>query len=159
MSTNAINSGLHICPNSGKKYYVPDVPQGSKPVVGLIFSSIDETFEFYKNNAKLAGFEPRKHTQYETKGLIKIKYFVCAKEGHKTFNQIDTVVDSLDGNKKYKDRRLIEHVNIDSKFVDTNLGEVSSILLILIPSILRSPKMIVLIPRVCRYYRLETTWD
>ncbi|XP_022040733.1 protein FAR1-RELATED SEQUENCE 5-like [Helianthus annuus] len=47
------------------------------------FSSIEQAYVFYQTYAKKAGFFARKGGEHHSGGIIKTKYFVCSKEGHK----------------------------------------------------------------------------
>ncbi|XP_022030379.1 protein FAR1-RELATED SEQUENCE 5-like [Helianthus annuus] len=47
------------------------------------FSSIEQAYVFYQTYAKKAGFSARKGGEHHVGGIIKSKYFVCSKEGHK----------------------------------------------------------------------------
>ncbi|KAJ0956638.1 putative transcription factor FAR family [Helianthus annuus] len=47
------------------------------------FSSIEQAYVFYQTYAKKAGFSARKGGEHHVGGIIRSKYFVCSKEGHK----------------------------------------------------------------------------
>ena len=66
-----------------ERVYTPEVEASATPVVGMQFTSIDQAYAFYKSYAKLAGFSTRKGGEVHSGGIIKTKYFVCSKEGHK----------------------------------------------------------------------------
>ncbi|KAD3337018.1 hypothetical protein E3N88_32538 [Mikania micrantha] len=77
-----------ISPTSGKKYYKLDVPLSSKPIIAMCFTSIEHAFDFYQNYAKKCGFIARKDSQYCIGKVVKLKHFVCSKEGHKPFRDL-----------------------------------------------------------------------
>jgi len=83
------------CPTSGKKFYIPVVAEGLKPKVGMIFDNLDDAHSFYSKYAKACGFAIRKSTEFnDCKGVLKLKYFVCSKEGFSRMKKIDTMVDT-----------------------------------------------------------------
>ncbi|XP_022014771.1 protein FAR1-RELATED SEQUENCE 5-like [Helianthus annuus] len=47
------------------------------------FTSIEQAYVFYQTYAKKSGFSARKEGEHHSGGIIKTKYFVCSKEGHK----------------------------------------------------------------------------
>ncbi|KAD4585697.1 hypothetical protein E3N88_23298 [Mikania micrantha] len=72
-----------ISPTSGKYLYKPDVPISCEPQEGMVFPSIEHAFEFYQTYAIKGGFTARRGFQICYGTVIKIKYIVCSKEGHK----------------------------------------------------------------------------
>ncbi|XP_021975348.1 protein FAR1-RELATED SEQUENCE 5-like [Helianthus annuus] len=66
-----------------ERLYIPVVEASATPVVGMQFNSIEQAYVFYQTYAKLAGFSSRKGGETHSGGIIKTKYFVCSKEGHK----------------------------------------------------------------------------
>ncbi|KAF5781947.1 putative transcription factor FAR family [Helianthus annuus] len=94
-----------ISPRTGLPYYIPDVPLSSRPVIGMIFSSLEQACQFYENYAKLGGFTVRKNTQTTNRGVISLKYLVCSKEGHKIFRRINTLKDDKESGSKEKQIR------------------------------------------------------
>ncbi|XP_035829959.1 protein FAR1-RELATED SEQUENCE 5-like [Helianthus annuus] len=66
-----------------ERVYTPEVQASATPVVGIQFISIEQAYAFYQSYAKLAGFSIRKGGEVYSGGIIKTKYFVCSKEGHK----------------------------------------------------------------------------
>ncbi|PWA96130.1 FAR1 DNA binding domain, Zinc finger, SWIM-type, MULE transposase domain, FHY3/FAR1 family [Artemisia annua] len=68
-----------------EKLWIPDIPAGEKPAYGMMYHSLEQAYEYYKDYAKRAGFEVRLGTQYKYKdnkdNNADIKYFVCSKEG------------------------------------------------------------------------------
>ncbi|KAJ0747447.1 putative transcription factor FAR family [Helianthus annuus] len=66
-----------------ERVYTPEVQASATPVVGMQFISIEQAYAFYQSYAKLAGFSIRKGGEVYSGGIIKTKYFVCSKEGHK----------------------------------------------------------------------------
>ncbi|XP_076926445.1 protein FAR1-RELATED SEQUENCE 5-like [Bidens hawaiensis] len=59
-----------------------EVASSYRPVKGMMFSSIDQAFDFYSVYAKKAGFGVRKGGSYLHDGVLKTKYFTCCKEVH-----------------------------------------------------------------------------
>ncbi|XP_022014809.1 protein FAR1-RELATED SEQUENCE 5-like [Helianthus annuus] len=66
-----------------ERLYIPEVASSCVPVIGMEFSSIQQAYVFYQTYAKKAGFSARKGGEHHSGGIIKTKYFVCSKEGHK----------------------------------------------------------------------------
>lgn len=70
------------------KSFIPNVADEKCPKLGMLFSTIDEAFDFYNTYAKDAGFSVRKSSEKKridatTKEKnIYWKRFVCSKEGH-----------------------------------------------------------------------------
>ena len=58
----------HVSPNSGKKTFVPAVDNALKPVVGMVFDSLQAATNFYEKYASAGGFTVRKGTDYKKKG-------------------------------------------------------------------------------------------
>ncbi|XP_022004594.1 protein FAR1-RELATED SEQUENCE 5-like [Helianthus annuus] len=73
---------------SDERLYIPEVASSCVPVIGMEFSSIEQAYVFYQTYAKEAGFSARKGGEHYVGGIVKTKYFVCSKEGHKPM-QID----------------------------------------------------------------------
>lgn len=89
---------VYLSPTSGKKYYTPSVSDSIKPVLGMLFVSVDQAFSFYERYATASGFEVRRSTSSSSSnGLLRLKYFVCAKEGFKDGVVFDTLDDEDDG--------------------------------------------------------------
>ncbi|XP_076941410.1 protein FAR1-RELATED SEQUENCE 2-like [Bidens hawaiensis] len=59
---------------------IPEVASSYRLVKGMMFSSIDQAFDFYSEYAKKAGFGVRKGGSYLHDGVLKTKYFTCCKE-------------------------------------------------------------------------------
>ncbi|KAM0026515.1 putative transcription factor FAR family [Helianthus debilis subsp. tardiflorus] len=77
-----------VSPGTGKIFYTPDVSESLKPRVGMVFDSIDQAYGFYVKYAHASGFSVRKNTSYNnSKGVLKLKYFTCSKEGFKIPNK------------------------------------------------------------------------
>ncbi|XP_076938917.1 uncharacterized protein LOC143607314 [Bidens hawaiensis] len=58
----------------------------------MMFSSIDQAFDFYSEYAKKVRFGVRKGGSYLHDGVLKTKYFTCCKEGHKLAKMYDSKV-------------------------------------------------------------------
>ena len=86
--------------------YIPAVAAFIKPEVGMVFPSLDHAFEFYQHYAKEGGFSARKSGQYDSKGIVKLKYFVCYKEGLKA-KKVANPSESGDKEKKTRKRPSI----------------------------------------------------
>ncbi|BFG28662.1 hypothetical protein CerSpe_149360 [Prunus speciosa] len=69
--------------SSKDEFYIPQVRDDKKPKAGLTFKSLDETYEFYNDYAKDAGFSVRisKEKKKEETGEVVWKRYVCFKEG------------------------------------------------------------------------------
>ena len=80
--------------------YIPDVPDSLKPAKDMEFPSIEHAQDFYAKYAKASGFAIRKGTSEVRKGILKLRYFVCYKEG---FKPVKVSVDS--SNKDVKARK------------------------------------------------------
>ncbi|XP_076937842.1 protein FAR1-RELATED SEQUENCE 5-like [Bidens hawaiensis] len=77
---------------------IPEVASSYKPVKGMMFSSIDQAFDFYCEYAKKPGFGAHKGGSYMHGGVLKTKYFTCCKEGHKPAKMYDSKDDFVEGN-------------------------------------------------------------
>ncbi|XP_076933776.1 protein FAR1-RELATED SEQUENCE 5-like [Bidens hawaiensis] len=71
----------------------------------MMFSSIDQAFDFYSEYAKKIGFGVRKGGSYLHDGVLKTKYFTCCKEGHKPAKMYDSKGDCNESSKPYYKRR------------------------------------------------------
>ncbi|XP_076902007.1 uncharacterized protein LOC143556615 [Bidens hawaiensis] len=84
---------------------IPEVASSYKPVKEMMFSSIDQAFDFYCEYAKKDGFGDRKGGSYMHGGVLKTKYFTCCKEGHKKAKMYDSKGDCNESSKPYYKRR------------------------------------------------------
>ncbi|XP_076912000.1 protein FAR-RED ELONGATED HYPOCOTYL 3-like [Bidens hawaiensis] len=84
---------------------IPEVASSYRPVKGMMFSSIDQAFDFNCEYAKKAGFRARKGGSYVHGGVLKTKYFTCCKEGHKPAKMYDSKGDCNESSKPYYKRR------------------------------------------------------
>ncbi|XP_076954274.1 protein FAR1-RELATED SEQUENCE 5-like [Bidens hawaiensis] len=84
---------------------IPEVASSYRPVKGMMFSSIDQAFDFYCEYAKKAGFGARKGGSYVHGGVLKTKYFTCCKEGYKPAKMCDLKGDCNESSKPYYKRR------------------------------------------------------
>ncbi|XP_076914146.1 protein FAR1-RELATED SEQUENCE 5-like [Bidens hawaiensis] len=84
---------------------IPEVASSYRPVKGMMFSSIDQAFDFNCEYAKKAGFGARKGGSYVHGGVLKIKYFTCCKEGYKPAKRCDSKGDCNESSKPYYKRR------------------------------------------------------
>ncbi|XP_076938735.1 protein FAR1-RELATED SEQUENCE 11-like [Bidens hawaiensis] len=84
---------------------IPEVVSSYRPVKGMMFSSIDQAFDFYSEYAKKAGFGVRKGGSYVHDGILKTKYIKCCKEGHKLAKMYDSKGDCNESSKPYYKRR------------------------------------------------------
>ncbi|PWA94512.1 FAR1 DNA binding domain, Zinc finger, SWIM-type, MULE transposase domain, FHY3/FAR1 family [Artemisia annua] len=46
-----------VSEEAGEKLWVPDIPIGEKPAYGMMYYSLEQAYEYYKDYAKRAGFE------------------------------------------------------------------------------------------------------
>ncbi|KAK9071755.1 hypothetical protein SSX86_008184 [Deinandra increscens subsp. villosa] len=82
-------------PNSGVKYYIPDVPLKNKPYEGTLFVTLDHALNYYQYYARISGFSVRKSTErYDRFGVSTQKQFVCSQEGFNKKNKVDTLNDT-----------------------------------------------------------------
>ncbi|XP_076922654.1 protein FAR1-RELATED SEQUENCE 5-like [Bidens hawaiensis] len=84
---------------------IPEVASSYRPVKGMMFSSIDQAFDFYSEYAKKAEFGAREGGSYMHGGVLKTKYFTCCKEGHKPAKMYDSKGDCNESSKPYYQRR------------------------------------------------------
>ncbi|CAB4304195.1 unnamed protein product [Prunus armeniaca] len=68
---------------SKDEFYIPQVRDDKKQKAGLAFKSLDETYEFYNDYAKDAGFSVRISKEKKKKETCEVfwKRYVCFKEG------------------------------------------------------------------------------
>ncbi|XP_076881959.1 protein FAR1-RELATED SEQUENCE 5-like [Bidens hawaiensis] len=71
----------------------------------MMFSSIDQAFDFYCEYAKKAGFGACKGGSYMHGVVLQTKYFTCCKEGHKPAKMYDSKGDCNESSKPYYKRR------------------------------------------------------
>ncbi|KAJ0898181.1 hypothetical protein HanRHA438_Chr08g0353961 [Helianthus annuus] len=67
----------HLSSSVEEKTFKPSVSSSITLVVGLIFSSLDATYDFYQTYAKRGGFCVRKGFQVEENCIITYNYFTC----------------------------------------------------------------------------------
>ncbi|XP_076913124.1 protein FAR1-RELATED SEQUENCE 5-like [Bidens hawaiensis] len=109
---------------------IPEVASSYRPVKGMMFSSIDQAFDFYCGYAKKAGFGARKGGSYVHGGVLKTKYFTCCKEGQKPAKMYDSKGDYNESSKPYYKRRKMPTIrcccraHIQLKSVDGGFFEV-----------------------------------
>ncbi|XP_076907610.1 protein FAR1-RELATED SEQUENCE 5-like [Bidens hawaiensis] len=70
----------------------------------MVFESIDHEYDFYCEYAKKAGFYVRRGS-YMNNGILKSKYFICLKEGHKPPKSYDSMVNKDSSKRPYYKRR------------------------------------------------------
>ncbi|PWA64724.1 FAR1 DNA binding domain, Zinc finger, SWIM-type, MULE transposase domain, FHY3/FAR1 family [Artemisia annua] len=95
-----------VSEEAGEKLWVPDIPVGQKPAYGMMYHSLEQAYEYYKDYAKRAGFEVRLGQQYKSNknkhDNLNIKYFVCSKEGT---NPAPTKVGAKSKQRKHSSKR------------------------------------------------------
>lgn len=64
-------------------YYVPRCDEELKPRKGKIFRTIEDGIEFYKNYARIVGFDTRLSSAKKVGGTLIWRYVVCSREGEK----------------------------------------------------------------------------
>lgn len=86
---------LRVTPQ-GSRSWTPIVDDGAKPAEKMVFDDLEQALAFYKEYANKGGFEVRKFAQTRVKGKssIKIKWFVCSREGLKPNRDVNTLVDT-----------------------------------------------------------------
>ncbi|VFQ91055.1 unnamed protein product [Cuscuta campestris] len=80
----------------------------------MVFKSLEDGFNFYKQYASLTGFDIRKSTNLKVSGIVVWRYIVCNREGHKHFASIVNKPTHDDGVPKAKQRRRISN-RVDCK--------------------------------------------
>lgn len=65
------------------KYWIPDCDDHLKPTVGRSFKTLEEGVECYKQYALICGFSTRNSTNQRVKGITKVKWMVCTRQGEK----------------------------------------------------------------------------
>ncbi|XP_076892128.1 protein FAR1-RELATED SEQUENCE 5-like [Bidens hawaiensis] len=91
-----------VSPRSGKIYYKPVVSPSLKPVIGMVFDSVELAYAFYVIYAHASGFSVRKNSAYTNHGLLKLKYYVWSKEGFKSGSEYTTLDDANNGKRKHR---------------------------------------------------------
>ncbi|XP_076901977.1 protein FAR1-RELATED SEQUENCE 5-like [Bidens hawaiensis] len=93
------------------------------PNEGMIFDSVDVAEQFYKRYALAGGFSIRKGTQSVVNNVLRLKYFVCTKEGSRTVKEVDTL--SQDYKRKKERRRTSQRTgcNAQLRLVLTDKGK------------------------------------
>ncbi|XP_076905524.1 protein FAR1-RELATED SEQUENCE 5-like [Bidens hawaiensis] len=66
----------------------------------MVFDSVELAYGFYVSYAHASGFSVRKNSAYTNHGLLKLKYYVCSKEGFKSGTQYSTLDDANNGKRK-----------------------------------------------------------
>ncbi|KAK1406451.1 hypothetical protein QVD17_41749 [Tagetes erecta] len=89
---------VYVSPSSGKKYYTPCVSDSIKPVLGMVFDSIDHAFSFYKRYATSSGFEPRKSTGSSSNGVLRYDMIFVPFTGVDNHNRNITLGAAILGN-------------------------------------------------------------
>ncbi|XP_076950685.1 protein FAR1-RELATED SEQUENCE 5-like [Bidens hawaiensis] len=84
---------------------IPEVASSYRPVKGMMFSLIDQAFDFYSEYVKIAGFGVHKGGSYLHDVVLKTKYFTCCKECHKPTKMYDSKGDCNESSKPYYKRR------------------------------------------------------
>ncbi|VFQ86114.1 unnamed protein product [Cuscuta campestris] len=82
--------------------------------MGMVFKSLEDGFNFYKQYASLAGFDIRKSTNLKVSGVVVWRYVVCNREGNKHFAPIVNKPTHDDGVPKAKQGRRISN-RVDCK--------------------------------------------
>ncbi|KAK1414976.1 hypothetical protein QVD17_30742 [Tagetes erecta] len=78
--------------DASNKYYIPDVLEDLKPKVGMTFDNIHHAFAHYCKYVVASGFSVRKATDSKSRnGVIKLKYYLCSKEGFNQKKKVDTL--------------------------------------------------------------------
>ncbi|XP_076959246.1 protein FAR1-RELATED SEQUENCE 5-like [Bidens hawaiensis] len=110
---------------------IHEVASSYRPVKGMLFSSIDQAFDFYSEYANKSGFGVRKGGSYMHDGVIKTKYFPCCKEGHKPTKSFDSKGDCNESSKPFYKRRKRPTIrcgcraHVQLKYVDGVVFEVN----------------------------------
>lgn len=98
--------GLRILSPGGKIYYAPDSKDSNKPMLNMVFDTVDHAFAFYQKYALSCGFSIRKATESKKKdGSTNLKYFVCTREGFKNQRPVGTSLNVRQRRRKASKRR------------------------------------------------------
>ncbi|CAL2257511.1 unnamed protein product [Prunus armeniaca] len=83
LSAGVMANALDEWMSSKDEFYIPQVRDDKKPKAGLAFKSLDETYKFYNDYAKDAGFSVKisKEKKKKETGEVFWKRYVCFKEG------------------------------------------------------------------------------
>ncbi|CAL8119094.1 unnamed protein product [Prunus armeniaca] len=81
LSAGVMANALDEWMSSKDEFYIPQVRDDKKPKAGLAFKSLDETYEFYNDYAKNAGFTIRisKEKKKKETGEVVWKRYFCFK--------------------------------------------------------------------------------
>ncbi|XP_076950959.1 protein FAR1-RELATED SEQUENCE 5-like [Bidens hawaiensis] len=60
----------------------------------MVFDSVELAYGFYFSYSHASGFSVRKSSSYTNHGLLKLKYYVCSKEGFKSGSEYSTLDDA-----------------------------------------------------------------
>ncbi|KAJ0482779.1 putative transcription factor FAR family [Helianthus annuus] len=82
--------------------FIPNVDDSLKPKMHMTFDN--NAFLFYQRYAMAGGFTARKGSQYEPRGVILNKYFLCSNEGTKPFKVIDSTQEADSSNNKSRSK-------------------------------------------------------
>lgn len=118
--------GKEVETEAGDRYWIPEVEERYKPVEGTIFDSVAQALKFYKEYGRKGGFEVRKSTQKHVRverdqsvgHVIKLKYFVCSREGFKPNKAEHNVVEA-------NDKSYLEHHTNDESLGENNITDES----------------------------------
>ncbi|XP_071694513.1 protein FAR1-RELATED SEQUENCE 5-like [Rutidosis leptorrhynchoides] len=88
----ASSSSVPFFTLNGSRYFIPEVQEFDKPVVGTVFNSLDEALVMYQSYAQKARFSVRKYTaKRKSNGDLSHRLFVCNRQGkHKKKINVDT---------------------------------------------------------------------
>ncbi|XP_071704972.1 protein FAR-RED ELONGATED HYPOCOTYL 3-like [Rutidosis leptorrhynchoides] len=108
--------GVQSINNAGKRFWTPTVADSVKPLIRMVFNSIESAFTFYNEFTIQGDFEAIKSSSKfpeDASGnkYISHKYFVCSKHG---FNQV-------------KDKNTKKDLQCSAEISVADFGEVSTL--------------------------------
>ncbi|KAJ1404438.1 FAR1 DNA-binding domain [Sesbania bispinosa] len=98
--------------------WIPMRDEELKPVIGMVFDTLEEGEDFYKRYAHATGFSICKSSETKDKNGMKWKYFLCSKQGFKV-ERNKAIAELLVDEKKMPKtrRRKLTREGCDAKIV------------------------------------------
>ncbi|XP_076931658.1 protein FAR1-RELATED SEQUENCE 5-like [Bidens hawaiensis] len=66
----------------------------------MLFDTIEAAEAFYRRYALAGAYGIRKSTQWVENNVVRLKYFVCTKEGSRTVKEVNTIAEDFKGKKQ-----------------------------------------------------------
>ncbi|XP_031124283.1 protein FAR1-RELATED SEQUENCE 5-like [Ipomoea triloba] len=124
-NSSNIEGGYNVDISPGMtEYWIPNCEDGSKPKIGMTFSTLDAAVSFYNNYAAKVGFDIRSSSIMKSKdGVILIKYILCSREGYKNVTGSSTLnVDEASSSSITKRRRVLNRTGCKARIVFKFIG-------------------------------------